>query len=396
MNGELIGNLGNLANRTLTFVNRFYDGKIPQGTPDEVFWTEVRKAYDRITEHLERAELRDAFRTAFQVSGMANKRFQDGEPWKARTQDPPKAASLIRDLCYVLKDLSILLHPYLPQAADRLAGFFGLKSGGPDGLSWKDLGTFTGLDTVVSPEILFDKLEDDAIASLRERFAGSQKERADRETGKPEAVSGKPAEPAGNGAPKPDLPAAPSAGGPSKPQEPAAPPPLPFADLPAEERFRRLVDLRAAKIVKIERHPKADKLYIETLDDGSGVERVIVSGLVPFYREEELLGKTIVLVNNLKPARLRGVESRGMLLAASKDGPEGREAVEVLDASPAAPGTILALGGLPSEPAAEIDIDTFFSIPIRAEGGVIKIGTRNLEADGKVLSTSRVTDGKVG
>ena len=73
-----------------------------------------------------------------------------------------------------------------------------------------------------------------------------------------------------------------------------------------------------AKIVEIARHPKADKLYVETVDLGTE-RRQIVSGLVPYYREEELLGHCIVLVANLKPAQLRGVESNGMLLAAQPD-----------------------------------------------------------------------------
>jgi len=389
VNGELIGNLGNLANRTLTFVHRFYDGKVPEGEPDEAFWSEIKKVYAKITAHLERAELRDAFRAAFAVSGLANKRFQDGEPWKARTQDPVKAASLIRDLCYVLKDLSILMHPYIPRAADRLAGFFGLKTGA-GGLTWKDLGVLEGLGRVGTPEVLFSKLEDDRIAELRERYAGSQKERADRESAKASedaAAVGKAPQPTAS----PGNPAAPE-----KPAEPAAPAPMPYAELPPEERFAKLVDLRAAKIVKIERHPKADKLYIETLDDGSGAERVIVSGLVPFYREEELLGKTIVLVNNLKPAKLRGTESRGMLLAASKDDPEGHEIVEVLDASWAAPGARVSLEGNDGEPPAQIDIDTFFSVPIRSEGGTVKVGPKTLQAEGRTLTTLRVTDGHVG
>ena len=394
VNGELIGNLGNLVNRTLTFVHRFYDGLVPQGTPDSSFWEEIKKVYEKITGHLERAELRDAFRLAFSISGIANKRFQDGEPWKARVQEPAKAASLIRDLCYILKDLAILMHPYIPRAAAVLAGFFGLNVGGSDGLSWNDLGKLEGLERVAAPEVLFTKLEDDKIAELRDRYAGSQKDRAGRESVKAGVETG--------GLPQNPPPRSEKGAGkiPSTSAKPAesvpAPSPMPYADLPVEDRFSRLVDLRTAKIVKIERHPKADKLYIETLDDGSGAERVIVSGLVPFYKEEELLGKTIVLVNNLKPAKLRGVESRGMLLAASKDGPEGHEVVEVLDVPWAAPGTRVFLETVFGEPPAEIDIDTFFSMPIRSEQGTVKVGSQTLTADGRPLKTERVTDGHVG
>jgi methionyl-tRNA synthetase len=370
VNGELIGNLGNLANRTLTFVTRYFGGVIPSGEPDPGFWAAAREIEGRIGAHFDRAELREAFRAAFELSDLANKRFQDGEPWKTRTSDPAKAASLIRDLCYVLRDLAVIIHPVMPGAASRLAGFLGTAVG-EGGLTWVDIGKLEGLERVSASEVLFAKLEDDRVAELRERYSGSQKERAERDSA-----------------------------GPVKDAAKTSPP---LSDLPLHERFARLVDLRAARIVKIERHPKADKLYIETLDDGSGEERVIVSGLVPFYREEELLGKTIVIVNNLKSARLRGVESRGMLLAASRmstpaDGAAVKEACEVLDAAPAAPGSRILLEGQDPlvKPAAEIDVDAFFSVPIRAQGGAVLIGERRLMAEGAQLELKTVRDGEVG
>lgn len=165
---------------------------------------------------------------------------------------------------------------------------------------------------------------------------------------------------------------------------------------PIATKFARLVDLRVAKITHIERHPKADKLYIETLDLG-GETRTIVSGLVPYYKEEELLGKHIIVVYNLKPAKLRGVESKGMLLAASATQSDGSEVVEVLDASFAEPGTRIQVGNIPlSEAPAEIDIDTFFSMPILAKDGVILIDQQPLTCNGKTLSTNRVLQGEVG
>jgi len=247
----------------------------------------------------------------FEISDIANKRFQDGEPWKTRTSEPEKAAQLLGDLCYTLRDLAILLHPYLPNTAERLAGFLGLTIG-KDGLDWSMLGQRSGLGQIGTPEVLFTKLEEDVIARLRERYSGSQKERlntgvdqtqiqkTDKESPK-ETSTGTKEEKGTNQSPKP------------------------YADLPDEERFEKLIDLRVAKIVQIDQHPKADKLYIEHLDDGTGKERVIVSGLVPYYREEELLGKNIVLVNNLKPAKLRGIESQGMLLAALSSGRKVRK-----------------------------------------------------------------------
>jgi methionyl-tRNA synthetase len=392
VNGELIGNLGNLVNRTLTFVARYFDGKVPALPPvsaDPEFAAKAAEIESRAAAHLERAELRDAFRAAFELSDLANKRFQDGEPWKTRTGDPAAAAALIGELCYVLRDLAIIVHPYMPQAAAKIASFFGATIG-KDGLSWADVGRREGLDTVTSPEVLFAKLEDDRMVELRDRYAGSQKERADRDESV--ARDAEATKSATSLKPTPE------------PKPAPAPKPMLFAELPVEERFERLIDLRVAKIVKIERHPKADKLYIETLDDGTGIERVIVSGLVPYYREEELLNKSIVLVDNLKPAKLRGVESRGMLLAASRkvvgeDGASVKEAVEVLDAGDAAPGTRLSLEGRVStapEAMPEIDADTFFSVPIVAKGGFAFIGAARLVAGERPFALERVSEGEVG
>jgi len=380
INGELIGNLGNLANRTLSFISRYYGGAIPQGKSDELFWKKAREIESRVTEYLERADLRDALREVFQLSDLANKRFQDSEPWKTRISDPEKAESLLCDLCYVLKDLAVMLHPFLPQAAEKLAAQLGQRIGSGF-LDWSTLGMREGLKDVQGTGLLFNKLEESYIAQLRERYSGSQKERAERNQAESKAS------PAPNAAPAPTAPA----------QETKV---IPLADLPHQERFARLVALKVAKIDKIQRHPKADKLYIETLDDGSGQERVIVSGLVPFYREEELLGKHIVLVDNLKPAKLRGVESRGMLLAASKiDETNGqKEMVEVLEAPWAAPGTSVLADGFegiaPSQ--AQIDADTFFSIPLVAAEGIAMAGNARLKAEGRTIVLEKVRNGEIG
>jgi methionyl-tRNA synthetase len=150
------------------------------------------------------------------------------------------------------------------------------------------------------------------------------------------------------------------------------------------------VDLRAAKIIDVKRHPDAEKLYVETIDLGTE-KRTIVSGLVPHYKEEELLGRTIVLVANLKPALLRGVESQGMLLAAS----EGKT-TEVLFVDGAKPGDRILLSGGPSaESPAQIDIDSFFAMPIAARDSRIVVGDAELVCGEKPVVTTRVSKGRV-
>jgi len=360
VNGELIGNLGNLVNRTLSFVTRYYDGTIPEGKSDGAFWAETVRMENSITEKLDRAELRDAFREIFELSSFANKYFQDNEPWRLRNDNPEKAKSVIRDLTYIVRDLSVLIEPYMPQAAEKIASFLGLKL--RSNLSWKDIGKADGIGNIkIKSEILFNKLEDELIETLRVRFSGSQKERQESDNVQATAIV--------------------------KP-------------------FSSVVDLRVAKIEKIERHPKADKLYIEQLEVGEGVtgtreERTIVSGLVPFYKEEELLGKKIIVAYNLKPAKLRGIESRGMLLAAGDKGGVGAdgqllERVEVLDAGDCPTGTRLLPEGEDAVPApTEIDIDTFFSYPITVKDNTVFCGGKKLCLNGNPVRTKIIPEGEV-
>jgi methionyl-tRNA synthetase len=359
VNGELIGNLGNLVNRTLAFVTRYYNGEIPDAPENGGFWDMVRKYENGITEKLERAELRDAFRQIFELCSFANKTFQDNEPWKKRTSDPPAAATLIRDLCFVTRDIAVLIKPYMPNAAEKLASFFGLtlEKGKENAITWENTGKTNGLSRVVKSEPLFSKLENEAVEALRQKYSGTQKERQNMD------ISTKDSEEK------------------SKKKE--------------EKRFADTLDLRVAEIVKIEKHPKADKLYIETLDLG-GEERIIVSGLAPFYKEEELLHKRIIVAYNLKPAKLRGVESRGMLLAASFKDADGRETVEVLDAGDAPTGTRVTLEGCEAgNPPLEIVIDDFFEVPIAVKNYAVIAEDKRLCADGKPIFTKVIADGEV-
>ncbi|MDY7027442.1 MAG: methionine--tRNA ligase [Spirochaetota bacterium] len=360
VNGELIGNLSNLVNRTLTFVVRFFDGKIPEFTPEPVFVDEVKRQEAEITGALEHADLRDGFRKIFALSSYGNREFQAGEPWRTRTSDPAAAQRLIGQLVYLVRDLAIMVEPYIPHTSDRILGFLGQKGG-----TWERLGEFSGLSTVDSPQILFERLEDSQISDLRERFSGSQAERLQKAKEKESMDEEKKAA---------------------------------EEQMSIEDRFTSSVDLRIARITEIERHPEADKLYIETIDAGDPEPRTIVSGLVPYYEEEELREKNIILVYNLKPAKLRGVKSQGMLLAAEKEGDENRETVEVLFVEDVEPGARLSLEGrdLPEEPPKKIRIDQFFDIPITVKDNTVMVGDAPLTVSGRKVTTSQVKQGKVG
>lgn len=412
VNSELVGNLCNLINRTLTFVSRYYDGVIPQrdgmasAREDVRAVTEGLRAaakysIEKITALLEEAELRDAFHELFALSSVANKAFQDGEPWKNREADPEKAEALLFELCYLIKDLLILMHPYMPEYADAVASFLGIKiwSGNvfdwehpvqprPENtLAWDNLLERRGLERVQKPAIIFKTLENDAIAAYRERYAGSQKERA-AQAGKQAAgkqaggeQSGKKQQTAG-----------------SKNEKQKAKPE--WADVPPEKLFTDYISLKTAKILSVEKHPDADKLFVETIDDGSESGRVILSGLAPYFAPEELVGADIILAENLKPRKMRGIESKGMLLASHYTDADGTERVELVGMPGAAAGTPVTLEGAeattpPVQKPQAIDAELFFAVPFTVEDFRVCAAGKQLLVNGKPLVMKHVKSGTV-
>ena len=372
MNSELIGNLGNLVNRTLLFVNRYFEGKIPDAPVDEELWAQVRDLEAKITENLEWANLKDAFRQCFEISDICNKKFQAAEPWKTRESDPAACAKLIHNLCYVIKDLMIMMNPYMPQYTQIVMGYLGksiketqVGKETKEGLDWSDLGNTTGLDKVGPTEVYFKPLDQKTMLAFREKFGGQKSVKVENKEEK-KAKKSK--------------------------SEPTVLPVDKQADF-----FNANIELTVAKILKVENNPEGEKLYIETLDDGSGTERIIQSGLRMYLKPEELLGKNIIVVSNLAPRTMRGVESRGMLLAGDyKDG--DKDCVEVLDVSWAKPGTKVVLEGsdVNSTKKAEITGDDFFSVQIHAVNGTVEIAGKKLLACGKPITTTKALNSEIG
>ena len=372
LNGELIGNLGNLVNRTLLFVNKYYEGKIPEAPVDEELWTQVKELEKKATEYLEWAELKDAFRTMFEISDICNKKFQATEPWKARTENPAVADSLIHNLCYVIKDLMIMMNPYMPQYTQKIMSYFGKtieeKKVGMEtkpGYTWADLGVTEGLTTVGPTEVYFKPLDQKTMLAFREKFGGQQKAKKEEKKADKKA----------------------------KKAEPVV--------LPVEQQeafFNSTIELTVAKIVDVKPNPEGEKLFIETLDDGSGTPRTIQSGLRMYLKEEDLLGKHVVIASNLAPRTMRGVESRGMLLAGDYKDADGKDCVEVLDVSWAAPGTKIVIEGADPKAAkkAEITGDEFFSVQIKSVDGVVQIAGKPLMADGKAVKTTKALNSDIG
>ena len=358
VNGQLIGNLSNLINRTLTFVNRFYkdDPSLFEATIDEKLYTEVQEIEQKIDRVLEKSELREGLRQILALSSVGNKAFQDGEPWKVRNEDPDKAKSLLKTLLYVIRDIGILIEPYMPHTSRQILSFVG-----SEGSTWRDLGNSDSPLVLNEPVLLFEKLEDSQIDELRTRFSGSQAERnQEQKEGKEEKM-------------------------------------IEEIELSPSQVFAEKVVLKVALITDVEKHPNGDRLYILTLDVNEEQERTIVSSIVPYYTEEELLNRKIVLVSNMKPSNFRGVKSKGMLIAANDPAAEEHTTCEVIFADEFETGTVLEVEGYEAaeESIPYVKPDLFFSLELYTENGTVKIDGRPIGKDGTYLKALKYVNGPV-
>lgn len=372
VNGELIGNLSNLVNRTLTFVNRFYDGQLGSGPVDEDFVKQVKAKEDEITDLLEHAEERDALRAVFELSGFGNKLFQESEPWKLKNENPEKAKMVLRTLVFLIRDLGVLIQPFMPSTSERLLSYIDCLSD-----NWSSLGNYDKEIKVGKIDYLFTKLEDSLIDTLRERYSGSQADRqekkmednnkdAKKEAARQALLNAQAAEDAKS----------------------------------ISQKFAEKVILKVSKIVEVNKHPEGDFLYILKLDTKEAEQRTIVSSIVAYYKPEELLGHNIVLVSNLKPANFRGVKSYGMLLATQDPKAEEHTTCEVLFADDIEEGTNLVPEGYenPDESTlCYVKPDHFFAMPLSCVNGILTIeGKKFVSKDGKTVSSKKYLDGPVG
>ena len=364
INKELIGNLSNLVNRTLTFVKRFYDGNLGEGALDEELKAQIIEKEKEITDSLERADERDALRAIFALSDIGNKAFQASEPWKLRNEDPEKAKAILRTLVYLIRDLGVMVTPYMPSTGDKILAFVSSSSS-----TWNDCGTFTGELKVGEISLLFEKLEDKRVDELRERYSGSQSEREEKKAEEPAKKEKKNKDEGKMDESKSLL-----------------------------ENWAEKVILKVSKIIECEKHPEGDKLYILKLDCGEEEPRQIVSSIVPYYKKEELMGRNIVLVSNLKPANFRGVKSYGMLLAASEEGDETHSTCELIFADELPVGTVLEYEGQgeTEKITTYLKADHFFALPMKTIDGYVTIDGKKIGKDGVYPRVHKYVNGNVG
>ena len=279
-NNELVAILGNFVNRTLVLTNNYYEGKVPArgviDKNDESVLKEIQQIRINVETSIESFRFREALKEAMNLARLGNKYLADVEPWKVVKTDPERVKTIMNIALQITANLTIILEPFLPFSMEKLRGW--LNSGRNQ---WSDAGRTDLLlagHLVKKPELLFDKIEDEEINRQVEKLMASKK--ANEASGVKTA---------------------------------------PAKDIVTFDDFTK-IDIRTATILEAEKVPKTTKLLKLKIDTGTDV-RTIVSGIAEYFEPQAIIGKQISIVANLEPKKIKGIESKGMILMAEdKDG----------------------------------------------------------------------------
>ena len=280
-NNELVAILGNFINRVLVLTHKYYNGVIPaQGDASKYsdIIAEFASVKDELENYIENYRFRDALREAMNLARIGNKFLADTEPWKLIKTNPDQVETIMNIALQISANLAIAFEPFLPFMALKLKNILNL----PQNVSWDNLGSIDILPhghVINQPQLLFEKIEDSEIDAQIQRLQRIKKEN-ELTNFRPQVIA----------------------------------PTIDFSE------FEK-IDMRVGTIKECAKVPKADKLLFFKIDDGTGTERTIVSGIAKYYNPEDLVGKQICFVANLAPRKLKGIESQGMILSAQN--PDG-------------------------------------------------------------------------
>lgn len=275
-NSELVAVYGNFVNRALQLTKKYWDGVVPAcGELEEIDRQTIQEFKDvkeKVEAYLEIFKFREAQKEAMNLARIGNKYIAETEPWKLWKTDPKRVETILYISLQLVANLSIAFEPFLPFSSKKLREMINMTE-----YNWSELGSTDLLPAgkqLAEPELLFDKIDDEAIEAQLHKL---------EETKMANKAASYKAEPI-----KKDI---------------------PFED------FEKL-DIRVGHIIKCEKVKKSKKLLQFTIDDGSGVERTILSGIAAYYEPEQLTGKDVLFVANFAPRKMMGIESQGMILSA--------------------------------------------------------------------------------
>ncbi|MCP4724618.1 MAG: methionine--tRNA ligase [bacterium] len=282
-NNELADVLGNFINRTLVFAYKNFEGKVPEpvdlSDEDKAVLESADKLLDEIEDHLKKFRVRQGIGTFMEIARRANKYFNDAEPWVSLKKDLQKCANTVYTSIQIVKKLALGMAPFMPFSNEKLIKMINVENEFNTG-NWDEIKSvlIPAGSQINKPGILFSKIEDDIIDGELEKLKLAS-------AGKTES-----SEDNKNETEKDTL-----------------------EEINIDD-FKK-IDLRIAEIKSASPVPKTEKLLRLEVDDGEDI-RFIISGIADKYTSEDLVGKKIVLIANLKPAKIRGEISNGMLLAA--------------------------------------------------------------------------------